>query len=517
MVMVVEDGESSPSSRLLAADAAAEAHHHHHDSSKLNLSSTLSLEVIGASLIVTDGRRSKKQARESCVSALCGTSAPATLEIRLYNLLFAEVLEGKLAITYAEHTSKTAVRPVTREYPVGEAVDRVVLKGWVEKVMVKAYSDAIPKQRIKVLLNPHGGRGTANKLWQAECEPLFRAARCTFDVESTTHHKHAIEIAEHLDIAKYDTVACVSGDGLPHEVFNGLGRRSDAATALRKIAVCQLPGGSGNGMCWSLTGTDSASLASLAYIKGRRTPIDLASVTSGEQRILSVLSQSYGIIAESDLGTDHLRWMGGQRFTWGILSRIFSKTAYPCDLALKVEIEDKAEIREYVRRGGDGGDDLRDASISISTEAPGDGGGGLPKLKHGTVNDELPVGWELIPYRTLGNFWAGNMTRMSADAIFFPAALPCEGQQDLVTVDANTPRATALKMMIACETGSHFDLNCLTYRKVSAYRLIPHSRKGGGYISIDGEPLEFGPFQVESHRGLGTTLSKDGRFTGMLV
>ena len=78
------------------------------------------------------------------VEILPGTSAPATLEIRLYNLLFAEVLESsKLAITYAEHTSKTVVKSATVEYPVGDAVDRVALKAWVDAVMAKAYSGAL--------------------------------------------------------------------------------------------------------------------------------------------------------------------------------------------------------------------------------------------------------------------------------------------------------------------------------------------------------------------------------------
>lgn len=128
--------------------------------------------------------------------------------------------------------------------------------------------EALPGKRLKVLINPHGGRKLADKLFRNQCEPLLKAAHCSMDVEHTTHHKHAIDIAEKLDIDAYDAVMCASGDGLPHEVFNGFGRRNDAKRALRNVAVCQLPGGSGNGMCLSLTGTNSGSLATLAYIKG---------------------------------------------------------------------------------------------------------------------------------------------------------------------------------------------------------------------------------------------------------
>ena len=107
------------------------------------------------------------------------------------------------------------------------------------------------------------------------------------------------------------------------------------------------------------------------------------------------------------------------------------------------------------------------------------------------------------------------MSRMSADANFFPASLPSEGMQDVVCIDASLPRMAALKMMTDALDGSHFSHDCVEYQKVVAYRLIPHERSNKeGYISIDGETLKFAPFQAESHRGLGMTLSKDGKFTG---
>ena len=150
-------------------------------------------------------------------------------------------------------------------------------------------------------------------------------------------------------------------------------------------------------MCWSLTGTDSGSMASLAYIKGLRTPMDLVSITQGDKRILSSLSQSFGIIADTDLGTDHLRWMGGLRFTWGLLTRIWGKVPYPCDIAFKVITDDKKAIKEYYRRGGDPADGEDHEGVE------------LPPLKYGTVNDDLPEDWKLIPHPSIGNFYAGNV------------------------------------------------------------------------------------------------------------
>ena len=152
-----------------------------------------------------------------------------------------------------------------------------------------------------------------------------------------------------MDIEAYDVVACCSGDGIPHEVWNGLGKRPDAARALVKVAIAQLPCGSGNALSLNFNGTDSPSLAALAVVKGLRTPLDLASVTQGDRRTLSFLSQSVGLVADVDLGTENLRWMGSARFTWGALVRLMAGTVYPADIAVKVEYDNKSAVREAYR------------------------------------------------------------------------------------------------------------------------------------------------------------------------
>lgn len=104
------------------------------------------------------------------------------------------------------------------------------------------------------------------------------------------------------------------------------------------------------------------------------------------------------------------------------------------------------------------------------------------------------------------------MSRVSAEATFFPAALPSEGMMDIINIDAKVGRVLSLKMMTAALDGSHYDMPVVKYQKVLGYRLIPHGKSG--YISIDGEPLPYEPFQAESHRGLGRTFTRNGKYTG---
>lgn len=412
-------------------------------------------------------------------------------------------------------SSKTVVRAAALNYAIEDG-DRQRAITWIKKLLDRSYGEAQKQKRAMVLVNPHSGKGSAEKWYYRDVEPIFSAAKCSIDMVKTKYRGEAIEIAEKLDIEAYDMIVSCSGDGLVYEVFNGLGNRPDAKRALGKIAVVHVPCGSGNAMSCNLNGTDSTSLATLAIVKGIKTPVDLISVTQGNTRTLSFLSQSVGIVAETDLGTEHLRWLGPARFTYGFLVRLLGKTVYPCDIAIKCAIEDKPSIREHYRKELDNHEPASERrghrSLSeIEDDASASSGSeeGLPPLRYGTINDKLPKGWEMVPYDNLGNFYCGNMGYMAADSNFFPAALPNDGFMDLITIDGNISRLKSIQLLLSIEKGTFFDMPQVHYRKILGYRIIPKS-EGDGYISIDGERVPFQPYQAEIHRGLGTVLSKTG-------
>ena len=372
-----------------------------------------------------------------------------------------------------------------------------------------------------MLINPFGGKGSAQKWFLRDIDPMFAAARCHIDVERTLYQGHAVEIAENLDTEVYDVVACCSGDGLPHEVFNGLGKKEDAIAALSKVAVVQLPCGTGNAMSWNLNGTDSCSIAALCIVKGIRTPLDLISITQSERRTLSFLSQSVGIVAEVDCGTEHLRWMGSMRFTFGFLVRLLRKTVWPCEISVHIDIPTKSQIKDAYRaeltnhapieqrRGYHTKIEDNDDESFPSTSTYASKTKGLPPLNFGTILDPTPPTFTSIPGSKMGNFYAGNMALMAPGANFFPATLPSDGHMDLVTIDGDVSRVAALNFFLAVEKGDFFDMPLVNYRKISGYRITPKNQEGG-FISIDGERVPFEEFQAEVHRGLGTVLSRSG-------
>ncbi|KAF2401094.1 hypothetical protein EJ06DRAFT_492121 [Trichodelitschia bisporula] len=465
---------------------------------------TLDLGDAGKLVLAEDGLRieSPEAPSESPFAACCPAAfSPSDSKSRTipYHLvLYAESSPSHLEIAFASRASKRLI-PSTLSFPAPPPL----APSFAAALLTRAYGPALPRKRLKILVNPFGGQGRAQALYNAEIKPILDAARCVLDVETTKAGGHAGVIAAELDIEAYDAVVCCSGDGLPHEVFNGLARRADARRALGRVAVSQMPCGSGNALSWNLNGTGSASEAAVALVKGVRRGVDLASVTQvvgGEVvRSLSFLSQAYGLVADIDLGTEGLRWMGDVRFTLGVLARILARTTYAADVAVGVQVEGKERVREAWEAGLEGKEEEEDGREEE----------GLPPLRFGTVGDALPTGWTAVSVPELGNFYAGNMPLMSADTTFFHAALPRDGCFDLVTTPGDISRMDALGMMDSVGKGTFFDDKNVEYRKVVGYRLTP--RIPSGYISIDGEKFPFVPLQVEVHRGLGTVIGLPGK------
>ncbi|KAF4122365.1 sphingosine kinase [Geosmithia morbida] len=447
--------------------------------------------------------------------------------IPYYNILWVEATSETLTIDYVADTNRNPARVDKQSWSIPNSHLADIVETFSAELLSSAYGKAKRAKSAYVLLNPNSGPGGAVRKWQTEAKPLFDAARMTLNVVTLTRGGEATDLVEKMDLDKYDTVVACSGDGTPHEIFNGLGKRPDAVKALNKVAISHIPCGSGNAMALNLYGSNRPALAALGIIKGVVTPLDLVCITQGPRRFLSFLSQALGIVAESDLGTENWRWMGAKRFELGLLTRVYQKKCYPFDLAVKVEIPDKESIKVHykkyitkVRQPDTPGNSTDTTAAAAETgtfseesvESELDSNQGLPKLKHGTVQDELDnQEWELVPYDKIGNFYCGNLAYMAPDANFFPGALPSDGLMDLVMIEGDLPTIKATKTLLAVESNKFFNLPQVQYKKISAYRIIPRDQEDG-YISIDGEKVPFEPFQAEVYKGLGRVLSKGGTF-----
>jgi sphingosine kinase len=440
--------------------------------------------------------------------------------ILYYNILQASFTSSILTITYVRSTSKDNYTPATLSFHLPDPTTPSV-PAFISALTDRAYFNSSPNKRVKVIINPFGGRGTAGKGYVQHAAPILTAAGCTVDVVETTHQGHAEQLAATLDIDAWDVVACVSGDGIPHEVFNGLAKQPRPQKALRKIAVAQIPGGTGNGLAWNEWGSGSVSAAALGVVKGVRGPVDLVSVTQGDSRKLSFLSQAVGIIADSDLGTDDWRWMGEARFMVGYVLRLIKKTVWPCEVAISVVQDDKKMVKRMWKEYTEEKSGIQKGTgkhLSSSTTGSGctedevseeeETATSLPELRFGTVNDVTPDSWVPLNLSTLGNFYSGNMPMMASSSNVFPAACTADGLVDLMMVYGDISRLRAFEMASTAGEGGLIDGAEVKYWKVDGFRITP--KDTNGYISVDGERIGGGAFQAEVHKGLGCILTKRG-------
>ena len=182
-----------------------------------------------------------------------------------------------------------------------------------------------PKRKILVLINPFSGRRLAAANWLI-ARPIMEKAHVELTVIETERANHAYEIVQNdIKQGDYDGIVTVSGDGLIHEVVNGLFRRNDWLQLMSSINLGFIPGGSANGLVKAVldySGEDfSVENAAFVAAKGRSTRMDLTEIEAEykKEKIYSFLSIFWGVLADCDINSEVLRWMGSTRFTiWGI-------------------------------------------------------------------------------------------------------------------------------------------------------------------------------------------------------
>ncbi|KZT26357.1 hypothetical protein NEOLEDRAFT_1091226 [Neolentinus lepideus HHB14362 ss-1] len=438
-------------------------------------------------------------------SLLIGRETKKIVDVPLRQIIWVEHAGDRLEVHFLARKRKKSpfglVKATGRVYPE----DNPLVDTWIANLMDKAYDGIGVKQcrRFKVLINPQGGQGKAVTVFRKKVEPIFSTAHCTLDVTYTRRAKHASDIAKELPLSDFDAVVTVSGDGLIHEVINGFAEHEQPFNALN-IPISPIPTGSGNGLSCNILGIQDAfdvSAAALNAIKGRPMKTDLFSFTQNNTRRFSFFSQALGLMADLDLGTEHLRWMGDTRFVVGFLRGIVKYSPCPATLSIKVVESDKTKLIEKWK-------EARAAPLSLSTGSTEETSGALPPLNFDPQSKPDDDGWITFD-KPLLYVYAGQGPYVGRDLMQFPISLPDDGLIDVVAQELSS-RADMLKAMDGAENGSPFWLPGQHYYKAHAYRITPHSKKG--CLSIDGEGYPFEEYQVEVHPKLGTLLSMHGRY-----
>jgi sphingosine kinase len=175
------------------------------------------------------------------------------------------------------------------------------------------------KKPLLVMINPASGTKVARKMFKTIVKPALEERQLAFEVMETEYAGHAEEFVKTCNdlVERFAGLITISGDGLLHEVYNGLATRPDWPEVC-KIPVGIVPGGSGNALNCSLLrqldqpldglnglGANWSSLNVAVGAKDDKTiPLDLLDVElANGRKIISFLGVTIGLIADVDIGT----------------------------------------------------------------------------------------------------------------------------------------------------------------------------------------------------------------------
>ncbi|ERN03460.1 sphingosine kinase 2 isoform X1 [Amborella trichopoda] len=394
------------------------------------------------------------------------------------------------------------------------------LQRWCDTLREHIDSLNRPKN-VFVIVNPFGGIKSASKIFCEEVEPLLVAAEIQYTVQETQFQLHAKEIANSLDLSKYDGIVCISGDGILVEVVNGLLQRTDWDSAI-KMPLGVIPAGTGNGMAKSLMASVEdpcvAANAIFAVIRGHKQPLDVATISQGKTRFFSVLMLAWGLIADIDIESEIYRWMGSVRIDFYGILRIMCLRKYNGCIYF-VPAPGHEAVGDPV--------DNNDVSNNLLRSMHGDHDND-PRTESGYPGPS--VASQNWAWRTIGgpfiSVWLHNVPWATEDTMPAPAAKFSDGYLDLILVK-DCPRAALVAMLTKMKDGGHVKSEHVLYIKVKAFCLEPGQRvaepEKGGIIDSDGEVLARGegtfkcnqndimaygpPIHITIHQGLATLFS----------
>lgn len=226
-----------------------------------------------------------------------------------------------------------------------------IAQQWAATINTAAAAQLRRPRHLLVLINPFGGKRQAEDVYNRHVAPVFERAGIKTVVRRTQFGGHARSLLLDMSAAElsaYDGVVAVGGDGLFHEVVNGLlslralavkrtttesggdalsplqaaqqsrftadetQKRAAAALALR---VGHIPAGSTDAVACTLNGTRNAFSAGMRIALGDGVPLDVLRIDAADGSTeFATCMASYGFMGDLMAESEGLRWMGPLRY-----------------------------------------------------------------------------------------------------------------------------------------------------------------------------------------------------------
>jgi len=275
------------------------------------------------------------------------------------------------------------------------------------------------------------------------------------------------------DVADYDGIVAMGGDGILYEMLQTLWEREDAECLMARmkfgIVGCGTSNGLVAGLLYDCGEKYDALEATFLICKGNTSKMDLSRYQTQTKKYISFLTFSWAMIADIDIESECIRFAGVLRNDiWG---------------AWRV-----LNLKRYRAR------------FSYLSPPPSynDDNNNVQKVE---VNqDNLTSLWEPVPssWKTMEEdfilFWACQQTHAASNTHQSPGSKLDDGIFRILIIREPCPRLELAKIMIGLENASHVSSKNAEVIKCVAFRLQPLSP--GSCNDLDGEVIEAGPVQA---------------------
>jgi len=325
-----------------------------------------------------------------------------------------------------------------------------------------------------------------------------------------------MEIARDLKYEEYDALITVSGDGVFHEVINGLFRRPDWREATNKLVLGVIPAGTGNGLAFSLQLNHFSAIRNI--IKGYSRPMDLNRVKQKNLDEWSFLYVQWALVSDVDQKSNSMRFLGEARFVVQTLKELVSFKSYHGVLTLKpalthehLKYDQQQKCMKIFSLCSNCDQDIslhKDLPLEPKSPKSKDG---KKKRKSKSEENGFP---DLVDFESVDESWlkledkyllfiAANNNAIAKDMLSNPFAHLNDGYIDLAVSRAsnkNLSRGSVLKAFLGgFETGEYVKEPMVEYFKVKGFKLTPDPKS---ILTIDGEVIPTETITVQNYHNM---------------
>lgn len=345
-------------------------------------------------------------------------------------------------------------------------------------------------RKVLIFVNPYSGARMGSWIQSFIMAPMLKKAGIIPEIIITKHSLHARQVCSAINPADYAAIVSVSGDGMMHQVINGLvtpylkshgpsHEKENIADVLREITsktpLAVIPAGTSNGIVANF-GIFDAFEGTKRLIEGKVNSLDIMEIIQPDtgKRWFDIHAISWGITSDYSALVEHkLRWMYNMRTLYAPLHVIGVNPRYKARLAFI-----PATVSE---------DDIKQHNYSDPSK--------LPEYEPDMREADSSQTWKVIQ-EDMTMLVAMNLAFASHDTIFCPGVKPTEGAIDIILI-RKASRLQLLRTFIGLEDGSQVKQSHVETYKVKSFILEPLEPS---LMDVSGEPIPSHKIVVKVHQ-----------------